>query len=394
MNAFDLENIQSLAPIEFENLVKSLFIKMGFNATTTKTTGDGGIDIIAINEQPIVGGKYVIQCKRYTTGNNIGEPAIRELFGIMHAENANKGILITTSDFSKQAITFAQDKAIELINGSSLLNLLIRYFPEIAEDVPYNLIPEELSESLETLNDAPTHFRGIEWGTSFESLTDMIIDTEFNNGRMKNCIRVNDIKKMGTAILDSVLYTFYYDRLSGVRIIATGQNNFEALLNYIFPIYGKNYELLDVDFAKSYEWDSNNVIVDLVYYKNSDQAVLDYKYKPLHKEIETEETKYYEKVIKQKQEQKKQCFVATAIYSSTFKDEVMALRHWRDNYLTNYWAGRQFIRIYYKVGPIIAHYIADKYLFKIFLKKILDVFVKLLQKNKCISEAEDVTKFD
>lgn len=135
MNSFNLESLQSLDPIDFENLVKALLIKMGFSATTTKTTGDGGIDIIAINEQPIVGGKYVIQCKRYTTGNNVGEPAIRELFGIMHAENANKGILITTSDFSKQAITFAQDKAIELINVNALLNLFKKYLADVEVNV-------------------------------------------------------------------------------------------------------------------------------------------------------------------------------------------------------------------------------------------------------------------
>jgi hypothetical protein len=130
MNSYNIENLQSIDPIEFENLVITLLIKMGFNAATTKTTGDGGIDIVAINEQPIVGGKYVIQCKRYATGNNVGEPAIRELFGIMHAENANKGILITTSEFSKHAITFAEDKAIELINVNALLNLFKRYLAD------------------------------------------------------------------------------------------------------------------------------------------------------------------------------------------------------------------------------------------------------------------------
>src|SRR4030042_6996045 len=130
MNAFNLESIQSLDPIEFENLVKALLIKMGFNATTTKASGDGGIDIIAINEQPIIGGKYVIQCKRYATGNNIGEPVVRELYGVMHAENANKGILITTSDFSRQAINFDQDTAIELINVKFLLSLLNKHFAD------------------------------------------------------------------------------------------------------------------------------------------------------------------------------------------------------------------------------------------------------------------------
>jgi len=127
LNNFSLENLQSLTPIEFENLVKTLLQQMGFNAATTKASGDGGIDIIALSEQPIVSGKYVIQCKRYAIGNNIGEPVIRELYGVMMHENANKGILVTTSDFTKAAMTFAQDKTVELINGNQLLHLLNKY---------------------------------------------------------------------------------------------------------------------------------------------------------------------------------------------------------------------------------------------------------------------------
>lgn len=127
MNNFTLDALQSIGPIEFENLVTTLLIKMGFDAATTKASGDGGIDIIATNEQPIVGGKYVVQCKRYATGNNIGEPIVRELFGVMMHENANKGILIATSEFTRQAVSFAQNKAIELINGNTLMQLLNQY---------------------------------------------------------------------------------------------------------------------------------------------------------------------------------------------------------------------------------------------------------------------------
>jgi len=125
-------------PIEFEHLVKSLLQNMGFKATTTKASGDGGIDIFAINEQPIVGGKYIIQCKRYGTGNNIGEPSIRELYGAMMHENANKGILITTSDFSKKAVQFAQNKAIELINGYTILSLLNKHLITTEASINYN----------------------------------------------------------------------------------------------------------------------------------------------------------------------------------------------------------------------------------------------------------------
>lgn len=131
MDNYSLESLLTLDAVQFENLVNMLLTKMGLIASTTKRSGDGGVDIIATNEQPILGGKYVIQCKRYAPGNKVGEPAVRELFGVMMHENANKGILITTSDFSRQAKSFSRNKAIELLNGDSILSLLNKHLYEL-----------------------------------------------------------------------------------------------------------------------------------------------------------------------------------------------------------------------------------------------------------------------
>jgi hypothetical protein len=238
MNAFNLESIQSLDPIEFENLVKALLIKMGFNATTTKASGDGGIDIIAINEQPIIGGKYLIQCKKYAIGNNVGEPVIRELYGVMHAENANKGILISTSDFSKQAITFAQDKAIELINGNSLMTLFNKYFEE-SYDISNVELKEEDYKSMGNLKNEPEDFRGFPWGSLLETLKDMIfLERHWLGGSV--CYRISDSKKLGSAIIESPLYIFdETGRFYLVNIKFQGKSNYELILNYLFKNHGK-----------------------------------------------------------------------------------------------------------------------------------------------------------
>lgn len=114
--------IKFLGGIEFEKLCQILMEKMGFIVETTKASGDGGIDLIAYNEQPILSGKYIIQCKRYS--GSVGEPIIRDLYGVITSERANKGILITTGYFTKSAITFAEGKPIELIDGEQLDNLL------------------------------------------------------------------------------------------------------------------------------------------------------------------------------------------------------------------------------------------------------------------------------
>lgn len=118
-------DINSLSGIEFEHLCQSLLQKAGFKLETTKQSGDGGIDLIAKNHQPFLSGKYIIQCKRYS--GSVGEPILRDLYGVVMAERANKGILISTGVFTMSAIRFASDKNLELIDGERLAELLYEH---------------------------------------------------------------------------------------------------------------------------------------------------------------------------------------------------------------------------------------------------------------------------
>lgn len=120
-----MEHNELLSGVEFELLCKNLIDKMGFVTEITKASSDGGIDIIAYSNKPMISGKYIIQCKRYS--GNVGEPIIRDLYGVITAERANKGILITTGSFTKAATQFAENKQIELINGYELSKLLEIY---------------------------------------------------------------------------------------------------------------------------------------------------------------------------------------------------------------------------------------------------------------------------
>jgi restriction system protein len=114
-------NIMDLTPFEFENLVGNLFSKMGLETKQTRSSRDGGVDVVAFDARPILGGRVVIQAKRYK--NTVGVSAVRDLFGTMINEGANKGILVTTSGYGADAFTFARDKPIELIDGGALLFL-------------------------------------------------------------------------------------------------------------------------------------------------------------------------------------------------------------------------------------------------------------------------------
>lgn len=128
-------SINSMNGVEFEVLTKTLLEKMGFDVEMTKTTGDGGIDLIAYSKEAFFRGKYIIQCKRWSS--TVGEPPARDLYGVVMSENANKGILITNSSFTNSAISFAKDKPIELIDGQMLQQLLEKYNIAISEVPTY-----------------------------------------------------------------------------------------------------------------------------------------------------------------------------------------------------------------------------------------------------------------
>ena len=115
-------NLMDLTPTEFEVLVSNLFTKMGLDTKLTRSSRDGGVDAVAFDTRPVLGGKVVIQAKRYR--DTVGVSAVRDLFGTMLNEGANKGILVCTSGYGPDAYNFSKDKPIELIDGGGLLYLL------------------------------------------------------------------------------------------------------------------------------------------------------------------------------------------------------------------------------------------------------------------------------
>jgi restriction system protein len=118
-------NLVDLTPDAFEQLITNLFNKMGFEAYPTQRSKDGGVDCIAYYKEPVVGGKYVIQAKRWT--HTVQVDAVRDLFGAMDHERANKGILITTSKFAPACYKFADGKPLQLFDGSTLLDLIEKH---------------------------------------------------------------------------------------------------------------------------------------------------------------------------------------------------------------------------------------------------------------------------
>lgn len=119
-------NLAAMDWMDFENLIRELFekefSKNGGEVKITQASRDGGVDAVAFDPDPIRGGKIVIQAKRYT--NVVGVSAVRDLYGTVHNEGANKGILVTTSTYGPDAYEFAKGKPLTLLSGSELLSLL------------------------------------------------------------------------------------------------------------------------------------------------------------------------------------------------------------------------------------------------------------------------------
>ncbi len=128
----NFENSTNLATMDwekFEYLVGDLFGKMfsehGGEVKITQASRDKGVDAIVFDPDPIRGGKFVIQCKRYN--NVVGVSDVRDLWGTIMHEGASKGILVTTSHFGMDSIEWSKDKPITLINGQNLLSLFQKY---------------------------------------------------------------------------------------------------------------------------------------------------------------------------------------------------------------------------------------------------------------------------
>lgn len=119
------EYLKSITPIEFEKLCGQLLSAIGYNIQYTKTTGDGGIDIRASLKPSLSKGISIIQCKRYS--GNVGEPIIRDLYGVVMGERADNGILMTSGNFTESAYGFAKGKQITLVDGNTLVQLLEQY---------------------------------------------------------------------------------------------------------------------------------------------------------------------------------------------------------------------------------------------------------------------------
>lgn len=127
-----ITKIKSCSPYFFENLVVELLVKMGYGGSLSDAgkaigkSGDEGIDGI-IKEDKLGLDIIYIQAKRWE--GNVGRPEIQKFVGALAGQGAKKGIFITTSKFTPDALNYIprNETKIVLIDGEKLTRLMIEY---------------------------------------------------------------------------------------------------------------------------------------------------------------------------------------------------------------------------------------------------------------------------
>jgi restriction system protein len=137
---WSLDFLMSLEWKRYEEVCKEfLTIKENgkYKVDVTKTGADGGIDLKITNKKDKLIG--VGQCKAYNS--KITVEKIRELFGIMASEKAEKGYFFTTSSFTNDCVEFVKEKQIELIDGNQQIKI-IQSFSQQQQNQLYKLATE------------------------------------------------------------------------------------------------------------------------------------------------------------------------------------------------------------------------------------------------------------
>ena len=121
------EVLRSVSPVEFEDLVASLYERMGFAVRRTQLSYDEGGDLYAQRFTDAGVEELIIQCKHYF-GGTVGVAAVRELYGTLRSKpNMSRAVLVTSGRFSQGCGEFARGKNIDLMPVDQLLGLLLKY---------------------------------------------------------------------------------------------------------------------------------------------------------------------------------------------------------------------------------------------------------------------------
>lgn len=144
-----ISRVMACSPRFFERLVVDLLVAMGYGGSRRDAgerigqSGDGGVDGI-IKEDRLGLDVVYIQAKRWE--GTVGRPVVQGFAGSLEGFRARKGVLITTSSFTKDAKDYVDriEKKIVLIDGEQLAQYMIDYGIGVAEVATYTVKKADL----------------------------------------------------------------------------------------------------------------------------------------------------------------------------------------------------------------------------------------------------------
>jgi restriction system protein len=114
--ALRADTVAQMSWHEFELLVGEFFRRQGFSAVNNFDAGpDGGVDVLLTKGTD----RYLVQCKHWRA-LRVGVQPVRELYGVMAAQRAAGGFVVTSGAFTEEARSFAAGREIQLIDGAAL----------------------------------------------------------------------------------------------------------------------------------------------------------------------------------------------------------------------------------------------------------------------------------
>jgi restriction system protein len=134
---------------EFEMLVGEAFRRRGFSVAETGGAADGGVDIVLTQG----GETYLVQCKQWKAFK-VGVNIVRELYGVMAAQGAAGGFVVTSGVFTEDARRFAAGRNIELVDGVQL-HAMIRGVQPPVQARPNDPPSDAQKTATATLNPPP-----------------------------------------------------------------------------------------------------------------------------------------------------------------------------------------------------------------------------------------------
>ncbi|PLR83476.1 restriction endonuclease [Bacillus canaveralius] len=132
-------------PLEFEHFIADILKhKYGGNIYVTKSSGDFGVDI----EHGVGEGKVLGQVKCYK--DDVGYEPIALLHSNIVKQNASKGYVVTTSNFTDNARSYAEGLSIDLITGTDLVEMWLNYSNPLSESIIVEPIHNQTTNKIDT----------------------------------------------------------------------------------------------------------------------------------------------------------------------------------------------------------------------------------------------------